>query len=132
MSQNLAASSFVGDLVVSMLTVNNFSLEKACEMRPVLEEAGFFDVEVLSKMSHEQVFSALKNAGYTKADYVVGLLADRLQAMASTMRGTPNGEIRALLKPGRERDLDRFLLAIKGVGPAVLETFRAFKSIRAE
>ena len=129
MSQNLSATNFVGDLVVSMLTVNNFSLEKVCELRPALEKASLFDVEALSKMSHEQVFGALKSAGYSKADYVVGLLADRLLAMAGTMQSTSADELRGLLQPGRERELDRFLLAIKGVGPAVLETFKALRRI---
>ncbi len=130
MAKSKANETLVGDLVVAMLAVNNWPLEKACELRPDLEKSGLCDAKQLSTLSPEEVFARLKKAGYTKADYVVGLLADRLRAMAMAMSGTRTGELQEMMRPGRAGDLDRFLLAIKGVGPAVLETFKALRRIR--
>lgn len=130
MSDNDAPETLIGDLVVAMLTVNNWPLEKACELRPALERARLFDIEKLSNLSHDEVFHRLKDAGYAKADYVVGLLADRLLAMATTLSGAGFAKLQQLAgSSDQAAKRDRFLLGIKGVGPAVLETFKALRRI---
>ncbi len=112
-----------GNLVVAMLTVNNWALEKAWALLPDLTSLGLCNAQSLSALSHEEIFARLKRAGYTKSDYVVGLLADRLREMAKTVAATAPAELMELMEPGHEKDRDRFLLSLKGVGPAVLETF---------
>jgi endonuclease III-like uncharacterized protein len=131
MTNSNAPETLIGDLVVAMLTVNNWPLEKACELRPTLERTQLFDIEELAKLPHDEVSRRLKDAGYTKADYVVGLLADRLLAMAATLSGHGFEEFRQLVDSDRDAERDRFLLGIKGVGPAVLETFKALRRIRS-
>lgn len=117
-----------GNLVVAMLTVNNWALEKAWALLPELTSLGLCDAQCLSTLSHEEIFARLKRAGYAKSDYVVGLLADRLREMAKVMATIPPAKLTELMEPGHEKDRDRFLLSLKGVGPAVLETFVALQT----
>lgn len=122
-------SELIGDLVIAMLTVNNWPLEKACEMRAALEREGVFDLARLSKFSHEGLFQRLRRAGYTKSDYVVGLLCDRLQAMAEELCGDGLTTLKRLLEAGPRTELNRMLLSVKGVGTAVLETFHELRRL---
>lgn len=116
------------DLVVAMLTVNNWALEKAWGLLPELTSLELCDAQCLSILSHEEIFARLKRAGYAKSDYVVGLLADRMREMAKVMTATSPERLTELMESGNEKDRDRFLLSLKGVGPAVLETFVALQA----
>ena len=120
----------VGHLVVAMLTVNNWALEKAWAILPKLTELELCDPQRLSALSHDEIFARLKRAGYTKSDYVVGLLADRLREMAKVMATVKPEKLTELMEPGHEKDRDQFFLALKGVGPAVLESFVALQGGR--
>ncbi|MFC1609534.1 hypothetical protein ACFL6C_01120 [Myxococcota bacterium] len=114
-------STLVENLVCAMLAVNNWPLEQAYALRENLEKEGLTDLARLRRMQHQEVFAALRRAGYTKADFVTGLLVERLQDMAEKLRGKLD-EVDGLLKTDPDR-AETFLASIKGVGPVVIRNF---------
>jgi hypothetical protein len=114
----------VGDLVIAMLSVNNWPLDKSFALREELKRLGMFDLDCLSKMSRDEIFRRLVAAGYKRSDYVVHLLVDRFQNMASVLSGGGIDRLRSLIDKKQSKELDQFLLAIKGVGPTVLNNFK--------
>lgn len=52
------------DLIVSMLAVNNFSLERGYSLHDALDKQGLLNVEKIALSSTEALSSALAQAGY--------------------------------------------------------------------
>ena len=127
-AQRKNAAGLVGDLVCSMLAVNQMPLDRVCRLRGRLAEQGLFDAHHLAEMTHAEVYEALRTAGYDKADYVVGLLVQRLQDLGRRL--CSNNALETLFDLSRVggRPLDDFLLGIKGVGPVVLQNFHSLSA----
>ena len=114
----------VADLVIAMLSVNNWPLEKSYAIREQLRKEGLFNISRLSGMNRADVCNSLYRAGYLRADYILGLLADRLLDMATTLSGNNLIKLRSFIERGEIKEADSLLLNIKGVGPMVLENFK--------
>lgn len=119
-----AAHDVASALVKAMMSVNNWPLEKSCSLHDALAREGLYDFEALAGREEQEVFDALRRAGYSKSDFVVGLLAERLLAAARAFSGPGMAELLRLEAAGRWAEADGLLLAVRGVGPHVVRGYR--------
>ena len=74
------------DLVLALLAVNKWTLERVGSILPQLEEAGLTNPETVASLDFPTVFERVKEAGYQRGDYIISLIADRLLSAARTFR----------------------------------------------
>ena len=63
----------VEDIVLSMLSVDSWTLEKSFALRDALQREGFFDMDTLISRHPTDVFERLERVGYTRGDFMIGL-----------------------------------------------------------
>lgn len=130
-SRQPKTNDLIGDLVVAILSVNAWPLEKTFKIYESLRAQGLFDVQRIAKMAPAEVFDRLKNAGYARGDFMVGLLADRLLNMACALDGDAKAKLEQLVANRDVRSLEAFLLQLKGVGPAVVQSFKLLRGVES-
>ena len=119
----------VADLVVAVLSVNGWTLEKTFSIHDGLCEQGLFDVERLPKMPPTEVFDRSQKAEYSRGEFMIGLLADRILTLARALEGEGKEPLEQLVTDRDTDSLDRSLLDLKGVGPAVVSSFKLLSGI---
>lgn len=124
-----SSKDVLANLITAAISVNGWQLQAALDLQPNLEDEGLFDLETLSRLTHEQLFEVLRRAGYSKSDFVTGLVVDRLREMARALSAGGMDTLQGLLKTDSAGALNTFLLSLKGVGPGVLANFRTLQGI---
>ena len=79
--------AFVGDLVLALLSVNTWTLEKTFRIYEGLKREELFIPNRVSKLSETEVFARLEKAGYDRGDFMIGLLSGRLLALSKALAG---------------------------------------------
>lgn len=111
-------------LVKAIISVNNWPLYKSCDLHEALEDEGLFDFEAVSTLDVTEIFDRLQRAGYTKSEFVVGLVAERLKAASLALSGERMAELLRLEANGRTEEADKKLDAVRGIGPHVIKGYR--------
>jgi hypothetical protein len=117
------------DLVISILSVNQYSLEKTYENAPLLRESGLFSPENLSKWDVEEIVVRLKNSGCDRGSFMTNLFAIRLAYLGAAVDSKGTQESRRILLSKEPEAIRSFLLPIKGIGPKVLRNFFLLRGI---
>lgn len=105
-------------LVVALLAVNGYSLEKVHRVLPGLRAAGLADTESAAQKDLPAVIAALTMAGYDRGR-LTWLLAERLRALVAAARC---GDLDALADAVERRDEEtamQMMLRVHGIGPKV-------------
>jgi len=110
-----------GNLVIALLSVNNYPVTKTLVLFDQLEDEGLFDPRNLASWSHPEIFSRLKKAGYNRGDFHVGIATRRLLALSSLAGDMSNNE--KILEQGTDQDVKDLLLPVEGIGPVVVWNF---------
>lgn len=113
----------IEDLVIAVLAVNRWSLEKVFSIRDGLDKQGLFDFDSLAQVDPGAIAKKLEAAGYKRGDYMTLMMASRLKGIAEQMGPAKRGEMMAFLEQGDRRELETLLLGLTGVGPSVFEQF---------
>jgi hypothetical protein len=111
------------DLVVSILSVNSYSLEKAFSYAGALRWEGLCNPHELSKLSSDEIAARLRKSGLDRGEFMTNLLANRLASLGEfiTIRGA--NKIEQVLLSGDTTKIRSFLKPVKGIGPVVLNNF---------
>jgi len=118
------------DLVIAMLSVGGFPVEKVLKLRDSLERAGLVDPRNLSSWDEARVTRELTAAGYERG-MLTGMYAERLcAAMRSLAVEECLHENQMLLERADQGRVADLLLPQKGIGPAVLRTFLGLRERR--
>lgn len=131
MSVNKEETDVFSDLLLAMLAVNSWELDKVGALLPRLKETRLTEPASVARMSFEKVFTSLVEAGYGRGDYIVSLLAERVISAGNAF--TEDKLEEKVLEAERSKDIEsikRFLQPIKGVGPKVLETFILLRGLK--
>jgi hypothetical protein len=118
------------ELIVSMLAVNNRSLEKTYATLPLLRKAGVVEPGNLTKWAVEEVVARLKTAGLDWGSFMTELFARRLVSLGVTIKSNgvaASGEVLMAKDPDAIRNL---LLRVNGIGPKVLQNFFLLRGIK--
>ena len=116
-------------VLVSLLAVNSWSLERVYNLRGGLREAGLVDFDAVEKLSIEEVAERLSAAGYTRGDYMNTLMALRISSMAPVLSAEELERLSEDVEAGRRDDANALLRRIKGVGPSVLTSFWVLRGL---
>lgn len=109
------------DLVVAMLSVNNYPLTKVFNLSDALKTNGLFDPINLSCWSREEIAKRLGATGYDRGDVMIAIFADRLSTLGRLADERDVNE--QILAKGSNAEVAELLGRVKGVGPKVLKNF---------
>ncbi len=111
------------DLVVAILSVNNYSLEKTYAHLQGLRAAGLCSPENLSRWGVDEIVQKLQKAGCNRGSFMTPLYAKRLSALGAAARSTGIEKFTSILGCASRSEIENLLLRINGIGPKVLENF---------
>jgi hypothetical protein len=112
------------NLVMAILAVNKYSLERVVQQFPELANAGLFEPDNLCAFDVDTIANRLLSAGYDRGPWLTKFMATRLKALGSWVSKQDRPSVENALKKGSREQLASLLGSIKvGVGPTVLETF---------
>lgn len=111
------------NLVLAVLSVNSFPLEKVYRLREDLRKQGLFSPKVVVEWDHPTSISHLVSAGYDRGDTMNSIFASRLQELAMAANSGTLDPIWKNVLGGSRKNADEQMLRLHGVGPAVLRNF---------
>jgi len=107
-------------LLTALLSVNNFSLEKAWSLLPRMRDAGLTDPARVVAMDMTTAIETLRRAGYDRKN-LTRLFAERVKALMDAVHA---GELADLDAAIAAKDKDRasvVMRKVRGIGPTVIE-----------
>lgn len=116
------------DLVVSILAVYNYTLEKVDAYSDDLEKQGLFEPDKLKKMSHEEIFEALEKSGYQRGD-LNAIFTERVQNLGEYVDKKGKNHCESILQNKDKEAIASLLRPIKGVGPKVIENYLELRGL---
>ncbi|MCZ2155719.1 MAG: hypothetical protein LC114_17780 [Bryobacterales bacterium] len=111
------------DLVVAVLAVNQYSLERTYFNSQGLVTECLADPVSLSKWSADEIVERLCKAGYDRGPFMTRLFAERLHALGLALSNQMTSDISGILDSGDRIAIEKVLMPIRGVGPRVLANF---------
>lgn len=118
------------DLVISILSVNQYSLEKTYVLAPLLRMSGLFRPEELSKLDIEEIVVRLNRSGCDRGSFMTKLFAIRLSCLGMALASTGIAESERILLSNAPEAISSLLLPINGIGPKVLRNFFLLRGIK--
>jgi endonuclease III-like uncharacterized protein len=119
------------DLVVAILSVNNYSIEKTYSKIKEMRREKLFEPENLMRWSPVEIARRMKRAGYDRGQFMTSLFAERLSSLGKHLQGAGIEHCREVLAKGSTDAIKRLLLMIKGIGPKVLANFFILRGIES-
>jgi len=127
--QDTTAKRVVADLVMAILAVNGWTIDRVYSLREGLKAETLLSLKDLSRSSIQEIANKLNVAGYTRGEYMCALLAHRLKALTISFDSQFERELLNALKARRIEDVEKFLVAIHGVGPSVVRSFKVLAGL---
>lgn len=117
------------DLIVSILSVNNYSLDKAYTHVPALKSEGLSCPENLTKWDAGSIAQRLEGAGLQRGSFMANLYAQRLSSLGAAIKRVGIAEFTNTLSSDRRDDISALLAPINGIGSRVLKNFFLLRGI---
>ena len=111
------------DLVIAMLSVNNYPMEKTFGLANQLREKRLFDPSFLLSCDLSELTRRLGSAGYDRGETMTVIFTDRLSSLGRLTNIVPAGECTRILSSGSRDEVVSLLSSVKGIGPKVLANF---------
>jgi hypothetical protein len=116
------------DLLLAMLAVSLYPLERVLALRENLRQRGLLQPSNLARWGVERVASELKSAGYDRGGLTL-MYADRLVSLGKRAGTTDVASQRVLLE-GDDQEVRDFLMPWYGIGTTVLTNFLSLRRAR--
>jgi hypothetical protein len=110
------------DLIISLLSVNGWSVDKNFKYKDALNKSGLFNPENLNKWDVVEIGNKMKESGYDRGG-VTWIISERLSALGKFVVSKGVAECDKILLSKNKEKITEFLLPIKGVGNKVLESY---------
>ena len=117
------------DLVVSILAVNQYSLERTYALLHGLQEHKLTDPLILAGEQPDELKNRLSAAGCDRGDFMTKLFAERLSALGALIQAKGITECETIMRSGDAKAIEALLLPVKGIGPVVLRNFYTLRAI---
>ena len=117
------------DLVISILSVNQYSLEVSYQSRRGLEEQKLTLPSRLAEWSMDTIEERLRAAGYDRGKFMTRLFAQRLRAVGSLIKDRGVAECEKIICGHDVQSIEHLLLPVHGIGPVVLRNFYLLRGI---
>ena len=113
-----ASSDIVDALVISLLAVNNYQLDKAWALLPSLKSNGLTDPAQVAGADVGDLTVRLASAGYDRG-MLTGLFAERLRQLMISVLSEAFGGLRDAIQANDQKKFSDLFCAFPGVGPRV-------------
>jgi hypothetical protein len=120
------------DLVLAILSVNQYSLEKTYLAVETLRREGLFHPQNLARWTSKEIGTRLRNGGYDRGGFMTWLFADRLESLGKFVESVGVEECEKVLLRGETNEVKRFLQPVNGIGPKVLANFFVLQNRSSE
>ncbi|MDZ4797978.1 MAG: hypothetical protein SGI92_07440 [Bryobacteraceae bacterium] len=117
------------DLVVSLLSVNQYSLERTYESIGGLREQGLFNPTNLEQWEHGELVARLKAAGCDRGAFMTGLFALRLANLGALIQSKGLDNCTKAISGRDAHAIEKLLLPVNGIGPKVIANFYLLREI---
>ena len=111
------------DLVVALLSVNNYPLEKTFGLLDPLRENRLCDPAFLGSCDAAEIARRLNAAGYRRGATMLAIFTDRLASLGLLATTQSIESSTRILTTGSRDAVSSLLAPVKGIGPRVLATF---------
>jgi hypothetical protein len=115
------------DLILAILSVNRYSLEKTYSAVDGLRSEGVFDPKKLVERTLEEITVHLRRGGYDRGEFLTKLFAMRLMSLAAFVERIGVEESEKILTSPDKRKIVEFLQPVNGIGSQVLNNFFALR-----
>jgi hypothetical protein len=118
------------DLVLSILSVNGYPIEKTYSIADNLRENGLFDPNKLAHYDFPDIALRIDSAGYKRGSFMTGIFSERLLALGKFAREHGIDACAEIISGGNASKIEKFLIQINGIGPKVLSNFFSLREIK--
>jgi hypothetical protein len=129
-SRSSTRDSAWDDLVVSILAVNQYSLERTYCLLQGFREQRLTEPLSLAQWEPQEIEKRLRDAGCDRGEFMTKLFAERLSALGALVRTRGIDECEKAISSRDARSIEALLLPVKGVGPVVLRNFYSLQEIK--
>ena len=106
------------DLVISMLAVNNASLEKTYQLGESFRQHGLVNPSNLASWDQSKIAAKMKAAGFNRGDFMTTLFSVRLSALGQCVKATGLEESTKVISGRDRKAIEKLLGPVHGVGQA--------------
>jgi hypothetical protein len=117
------------DLVISILSVNQYSLERTYQSVEGLRNKGLFDPRRLIKWDQKEIADRLKSAGCDRGSFMTNLFALRLANLGAMIERKGIDTCAKVISGGDTGAIEELLLPVNGIGPKVIANFYLLRNI---
>jgi len=117
------------DLVVAVLSVNQYSLERTYLAIDGLRRERIAAPANLARWHPQEFEERLRAAGYDRGAFMTGLFAKRLYALGALIRDRGANACRKVIGGSDMETIEALLLPVNGIGPVVLRKFFVLRNI---
>lgn len=111
------------DLVMAILSVNNYPLDRTFALFEGLKAEGLFEPLVLAEATASGIARKLGAAGYNRGHGMTQIFTERLLSLGGFLREQSIEDVQRVLVHGSREHVCQTLGPIKGIGPRVLDNF---------
>lgn len=119
------------DLVVSILSVNQYPLERTYQSIEGLRDQGLFDPENLRQWDQREIVERLKSAGCSRGPFMTNLFALRLSHLGKLIASKGLSACTDIIAGRNKNASEELLLPVNGIGPKVMANFYLLRDIPA-
>jgi hypothetical protein len=117
------------DLVISILSVNNWSLDHTYRLVDGLRKEGLFDPQHLMEWDHKDIAKHLKAAGCNRGLFMTNLFALRLANLGTLIDRRGVEHCAKIISSTDTTAIEELLLPVNGIGPRVIANFCTLRDI---
>lgn len=111
------------NLLVALLSVNQWSVEKVYGLVDRFRNAGLFDFDSVACLDDAELTRRLGTAGYNRGTVLTPMMASRVRSVARILKGGTVRKLAEFIESGDTESAEDILRLIHGVGPYVLRNF---------
>lgn len=116
-NKQVSTQNIWANLVIAMLSVNNYPLDKTWQIFDLLKGNGLFDPHNFALWSHEELYQRLIASNYSRGA-MTGIFVNRLLTISNLLDDMKSCE--HILVNGTSEEITKALSKVKGIGPVVL------------
>ncbi|TVP63094.1 MAG: hypothetical protein EA343_08985 [Nodularia sp. (in: Bacteria)] len=109
------------DLVISILSVNQYTLSKTYLSIETMRQVGLFNPDNLIQWDSNEINEHLRQGGCERGSFMTNLFAERLAALGALIANQGISKCEQILLSRDKKLITDFLMPVKGIGPKVIQ-----------
>lgn len=111
------------DLIISVLSVNQYSLDKTYGALEGLRAQGLLDPRNLVRWGHAEIADRLIAGGCDRGPFMTNLFANRIRNLGVAVEAKGIDSFSRMIESKDRKAIEALLLAVNGIGPKVISNF---------